>query len=95
MAGPPPAGRDHEEKRSGMRGTDDWSFDQTVPRKSHARHWTGMVRYLTGPEGERLRDELSAAIHDLLRWAAEDAAPSPDALRPGEPDSQSRFLRDP
>ena len=49
-----------------------WWYDQ--PRKrGHDRRYWGQVERISGPEGDRLRDNLAAAIRDLLDWARQQA----------------------
>lgn len=54
-------------------GSDDpvWWYDQPRKRGSDRRYW-GQVERIGGPEGDRLREELTAWIRDLLDWAHED-----------------------
>lgn len=47
-----------------------WSYTGRSER-GRARHFTGHVTTLGGAAGERLRGELSVAVRELLRWAAE------------------------
>ncbi|MFJ4790050.1 hypothetical protein [Streptomyces sp. NPDC088794] len=46
-----------------------WQYDGRSER-GRVRRYFGHVTYLGGAEGERLQGDLTAAIHDLLVWAA-------------------------
>jgi len=46
-----------------------WRYD-TYRERGRVRQYSGHVTYLSGAAGERLRGDLTAAIHDLLEWAA-------------------------
>lgn len=48
----------------------EFRYDQTWKRRKH-RHYNGFVERVGGMEGKRLRENLAAAIRDLLDWAAQ------------------------
>lgn len=45
-----------------------WWYDQRAIRGKNRRYW-GQVERIGGVEGDRLRENLAAAIRDLLDWA--------------------------
>jgi hypothetical protein len=48
-------------------------------KRGKRRRYHGFVERVGGAEGERLREDLAAAIRDLLNWAAQhDGANCPD-----------------
>lgn len=51
-------------------GTDDptWWYDQSRKRGNDRRYW-GQVERIGGVESDQLRQNLAAAIRDLLNWA--------------------------
>ncbi|MFC4859498.1 hypothetical protein [Actinophytocola glycyrrhizae] len=50
----------------------EFRYDQTWKRGKR-RHYNGFVERVGGAEGERLRQDLTAALRDLLDWAFHDA----------------------
>jgi hypothetical protein len=69
-----------------------WCYDQNNKR-GPGRRYSGQIRRVSGPEGERLRAELAAVMKDLLQWAAETQenttpghveADKPDGAKQGE-----------
>ncbi len=50
-----------------------WRYDQTWSRGKR-RRYNGYVDRIDGAEGARLRENLAAAVRDLLDWAAHQAA---------------------
>ena len=50
----------------------EFRYDQTWKRGKR-RHYNGFVERVGGVEGERLREDLAAALRDLLDWAFQDA----------------------
>lgn len=53
----------------------EFRYDQTWIRGKR-RRYNGFVERVGGAEGERLREDLAAAIRDLLDWAAQNAETS-------------------
>lgn len=50
----------------------EFRYDQTWKRGKR-RHYNGFVERVGGAEGERLREDLAAAVRDLLDWATQHA----------------------
>jgi hypothetical protein len=51
-----------------------WCYDQPAKgRRGKPRRYRGIVKRVGGPEGERLRRELAATIHELLLWAQQQS----------------------
>ncbi len=47
-----------------------WRYSQYGKRRGE-RHFSGHVRYVRGPQAERLRSELAGVLVELLDWAAQ------------------------
>lgn len=58
----------------------EFRYDQTWKRGKR-RHYNGFVERVGGPEGERLRQDLTAALRDLLDWAFHDTHDVQDGHR--------------
>lgn len=70
---PPPATLDAQgDGRGSATGSvePDFRYDQTWLRGKR-RRYHGHVERIVGTEGERLREDLAAAVRDLLDWAAQ------------------------
>lgn len=50
----------------------EFRYDHTWKRGKR-RHYNGFVERIGGAEGDRLRQDLTAALRDLLDWAFHDA----------------------
>jgi hypothetical protein len=64
-----------------------WRYNQYGKRGKH-RRYNGFVEWISGDEGAQLRVNLSAAIRDLLDWAAQHQnGQHTDRSAESEPDS--------
>ncbi len=68
-----------------------WRYNQYGKRGKH-RRYNGYVERIGGAEREQLRQNLAAAVHDLLDWAAQQAAGqrTGNADKDGESATKSR-----
>lgn len=80
---PVPAPPDQPQHQDGSRPDNGlvepgFRYEQTWKRGKR-RRYHGFVERVGGVEGERLREDLAAALRDLLDWAAQyDGANGPD-----------------
>lgn len=82
---PPP----HRQRREPGLVEPDFRYDQTWLR-GKSRRYHGYVEWIGGEEGERLREDIAAAVRDLLGWAARHDGINRTAereSRPGPDDS--------